>query len=105
MCVISKICFVTAADIDSQRALLDDRFISARFIPRTQINDSFVPLTHTDMKVSRVSGEEVHFIDKQGNVDVPAIQVLEAYLPSQAHNIASMYDGHWWLWCITGLHI
>jgi hypothetical protein len=30
--------FVTAADIDSQRALLDDRFVSARNIPGTRDN-------------------------------------------------------------------
>ena len=30
--------FVTAADVDSQRALLDDRFVSVRTIPGTQDN-------------------------------------------------------------------
>ena len=34
----------------------------------------FVPLSHTDMKVSRVSGEDVHFIDRQGSMNISAVQ-------------------------------
>ena len=54
MCNIQHITFffVPAADVDSQRALLDDRFESARTIPGTRDNHSFVPLYHTDTKVS-----------------------------------------------------
>ena len=93
--------FVTAADVDSHRALLDDRFVSARAIPGTRDNHSFVPLSHTDMKISRVSGEDAHFIDRQGNMDVPAVQGPTS-LPFQPGTyVASMYDGHWWLGCIV----
>ena len=97
MCNIQHIIFffVTAADID--------RFVSARAIPGTRDNHSFVPLSHTDMKVSRVSGEEVHFIDKQGNMDVPVVQG-RTILPFQPGTyVASTYDGHWWLGCIARL--
>ena len=95
--------YVTAADIDSQRALLDDRFVSARNIPGTRDNHSFVPMSHTDMKVSRVSGEEVHFMGKQCNMDVPVVQG-RTILPFQPGTyVASTYDGHWWLGCIARL--
>ena len=91
MCNIQHATFysVTAAEIDSQRELLDDGFASVRTIPWTQNSNSLVPLFHIDMKVSRVWRETANFVDKQINMDVHAVQGPTSCLSIQAHMLLS----------------
>ena len=69
--------FITAADID--------RFVSARAIPGTRANHSFVPLSHTDMKVSRVSIRWRSSLHGQATWMSQLSKVAQACLSSQAH--------------------
>ena len=72
VCNIQHITFFFVADVDSQRALLDLYL----FEPSQEHRDNhlYVPLSHTHMKVSRLSGEDAYIIDRQGSMNDPAVQ-------------------------------
>lgn len=85
-----KFFFVTNNEVASKKAYLQERFDTAKTITGTRDNHSFIPLSPTEIKVSRVSNDNSYFISSAGRC-MPQMDIR----PGQY--IACIYDGHWWL--------
>ena len=85
--------WVSQEEIEAHGLVLNERFNSARKIPGTRENHSFVPSAN-GMQVSRVSGVETDYVcNSQSSAEMQPQQSLV----TPGCYVGCLYDGLWWI--------
>ena len=89
-----KFFFVSKEKIAEASRQLAARFKVAKTIQGMRSNHCFLPVSETELKISRVSEDVLTFTESVAEPDVSSVPA-NTYLPGQY--VACMYDRCWWL--------